>query len=294
MKEIMILNEVVPVIEINFEEVKKGLTETLQEYKNYVVTDENLSLCKATQKKLAGLRTNIDTYRKDKEKVLSAPITEFENQCKELISLVEQAEQPIKDGIKVFDDMKREEKRQTALEVIKEVIAEIGLNEKYASRLDVADKYCNLTAKRSEVKTDVEQRAFALKMDQDREQELLEIIQDTIDTENQRINKKLQLADFNRLIQMNVPTKDILQEVKQRANAIYEAENPKPVEEVEPIPEPIQVPVKEDIKVVEVEEVKEMCFAVYRITGELAQLRKVSEFLKANNITYKVENQGML
>ncbi len=294
MQEIIILNEVVPVIEINFEEVKRGLTETLQEYKGYVVTDENLSLCKATQKKLAGLRTDIDTYRKDKKKILSAPIVDFENQCKELISLVEQAEQPIKDGIKVFDDVKREEKRQTALKIIEEAIIKIGLNEKYASELYVEDKYCNLSAKKSDVKTDVEQRAFALKIDQDREQELLEIIQDTIDTENQRINKKLTLADFNRLIQMNVPTKDILQEIKQRANAIYEAENPKPIEPTPPEPEPMKEPTKEDVKVITVEEVKETCFAVYRIVGELEQLRKVSAFLKENDITYKVLDQGKL
>ena len=107
MEDIRIINEVMPVIEVNFEEVKKALAETLTKYENIVVTEETLSGCKATQKELAGVRTKIDTYRKDKKKALSEPIIAFENQCKELIALIEKAEQPIKDGIKVFDDKKK-------------------------------------------------------------------------------------------------------------------------------------------------------------------------------------------
>ena len=53
------------------------------------------------------MRIKIDTYRKDKKKELSKPIAVFEDQCKDLISLIEKAEQPIKDGIKVFDDEKK-------------------------------------------------------------------------------------------------------------------------------------------------------------------------------------------
>ena len=45
----------------------------------------------------------------------------FEEQCKELIGLVEQVERPIKEGISVFDDEKRAEKRRQAEEYIKEI-----------------------------------------------------------------------------------------------------------------------------------------------------------------------------
>jgi hypothetical protein len=183
--EVKILKEQLPVIQINFDEMKIALKETLEDYKGIVVTEETLSACKTTQKELAGVRIKIDNYRKDKKKALSKPITDFENQCKELISLIEQAERPIKDGIKVFDDEKREMKRQQAVELSKEVIKEIGLNEKYASRLEILDKYCNLTAKSNEVKDDLTSRALTLKVEQDREVELIEIIKDTIASENE-------------------------------------------------------------------------------------------------------------
>ena len=70
----------------------------------------------------------------------------FEAQCKDLISLIQQAEEPIKEGIKIFDDVKRDSKRLQAIELSKEVAEEYSLNEKYADRLEILDKYCNLNS----------------------------------------------------------------------------------------------------------------------------------------------------
>jgi len=289
MEDIKILKESLPVIQINFDEMKIALVETLKDYKGIVVTEESLSSCKATQKELASVRVKIDAYRKDKKKILSKPITEFENQCKELINLVEQAEQPIKDGIKVFDDLKRDMKRNQALELIKEVAAEQELNEKYASRLEVLDKYCNLTAKSNEVKDDLTSRAMALKIEQDREVELIEIIKDTIDTENEKINTKLKFTDFQRYIDRGVSTKEILQEIKMQADRVYKAENPPKVEEQPNIPQQEESVPKTNIPPTQKDK---NYFAEYRITGQLEQLKSVSKFLKDNGISYTVGKQG--
>ena len=293
MEDIRIVNEVMPIIEINFDQIKSGLTETLKIYKGIVVTEETLAGCKQTQKDLAGVRIKIDTYRKDKKKELSKPIEAFEIQCKELIALIEQAEQPIKDGIKVFDDVKREEKKSIAEKLIKVVIDELELNEKYGARLDVSEKYCNLTAKESDVKGDLEARAMVLKSEQDREAVLIDIIKDSIDTENQRITAKMDFADFKRMVERGMATKDILAEVKASSDRIFKAEHPEPKPEPIPAPEPIQEPVIAP-QTDEVKEVEEMYHATYRITGTSTQLLSVSEFLKANGITYKVIDQGAL
>ena len=293
--EVKIINESLPVIQINFEEMKTALSETLQKYKGIVVTEDTLSGCKHTQKELAGVRGKIDIYRKDKKKELSKPIEAFENQCKELIALIEQAEKPIKDGIKVFDDVKREEKRNAAEYLIKVVIEEVGLNEKYGSQLVVQEKYCNLTAKESEVKNDLEARAMALRVEQDREAELIEIIKDSVESENQRISTKLEFKDFARMIERGNLTKDILAEVKSRAEVIYRAEHPEP--KVEPIVEPItetylwKAPIEPQAEPIK-EADESTYFAVYRITGSIEQLRSVSQFIQQNGIAYRVVEQG--
>jgi hypothetical protein len=129
---------------------------------------------------------------------------------------------------------------------------------------------------------------MALKVEQDREVELIDIIKDTIDTENQRIASKLKFEDFQRLIDRGVPTKDILAEVKSRADGIFKAEHPEPKEPIMPVVEPAIEPISMVIEPVE----ETTYFAVYRITGSLGQLRGVSEFIKSKGITYKVVEQG--
>ena len=300
--EFKIEKEVVPVIKINFDELKTQLSNTLQDYKSLVVTEGNLSTCKAKQKELASIRVKIDNYRKEKKKELSKPITLFEAQCKDLVSLIEQAEKPIKEGIEVFDSQKRDSKRLQAIELAKEVAEEYGLNEKYASRLGILDKYCNLSAKSNEVKEDLISKAITLKVEQDREMELIEIIKDTINSENEKINLKMKFEDFEKYINMGMSAREVIREIKSRAERIYAAENPpepepilEPIVEpkIEPIQEPINVPVKELMPLEPIEE-EPTYYAVYRIVGNADELRSVSKFLKGNNIQYSVPEQGEL
>ena len=304
--EFKIEKEVAPVIKINFDELKTQLTNTLQDYKGLVVTEGNLQTCKAKQKELASVRIKIDNYRKEKKKELSKPITLFEAQCKDLVSLIEQAEKPIKDGIEVFDSQKRDMKRNQAIELAKEVAEEYGLEEKYSDRLEILDKYCNLSAKSNEVKEDLISKAMTLKVEQDREEELIDIIKGVIDSENEKINRKMKFEDFRRYIDRGMSAKDVISEIKLSASKIYEAENPpepEPVPEPEPtpeapkqvqsvIPEPMPEPAKEQPIHPTYEE--PTYYAVYRIVGKHKQLLSVSDFLKGNGIEYTVEDQDEL
>lgn len=299
--EFTVKKEVLPVIQINFEELKGHLNSLLQDYKGLVVTENNLSTCKAKQKELASTRIKIDNYRKEKKKELSKPITFFEAQCKDLISLIEQAENPIKEGIKVFDDQKRDSKRLHAIELSKEVAEEYGLNEKYADRLEILDKYCNLTAKTNEVREDLISKAMALKVEQDREVELIEIIKDTIASENEKINLKMKFEDFEKYINMGMSAREVIGEIKNRAERIYAAENPpepEPIPEPVPIQEPIEEPIPEAepniMPLVPDEPEEPTYYAVYRIVGNIEELRSVSKFLKDNGIQYTVTDQGEL
>jgi len=280
-----------PKIAINYEALKAELTKNLESYKGLVVTEETLADSKATQKELAGLRVKVDNYRKEKKKELETPIKHFEAQCKELIGLIESVEQPIKDGIKVFDDQKREEKRQQAVMIIAEVVHETGLNEKYAARLDVIDKYMNLTATAKAVREDLETRAFALKVEQSREEERLEIINTVLDSENSRLKTKLTLDLWQRDINADVPTSDIIASIKAQAAVVYEAEN-KPVEppkEAEPTNTPPQE--EKQPETANTQPQQQLYTATLKLLGTVEELRSVSAYLKEHNITYEVLDQ---
>ena len=286
-----------PVIKINYEELEAAIKKSLEDYKGLIVTEETLSGCKAAQKELASLRTKIDTYRKDKKREAEKPIKAFEEQCKTLISLVEQVEAPIKDGIKVYDDRKREEKRVAAEEIIANVAIANGLNEKYRSRLTVLDKYMNLTAKKKDIQDDVETRAFALKVEQDREQELLNIIQMEIDSQNSRItSRKLTMNNFAYMIDRGMETAAIINAIKESGQMIYDAEHapkeePKPVEEAPKVEEKPEAMVEESVK--EPKPVKQFTVTV-KMVGSADEMKMVSQFLKANNVSYTVLEQKAL
>lgn len=275
-----------PKIIINYETLKAELEKNLQDYKGLVVTEQTLAGSKAAQKELASLRVKIDTYRKAKKKEIEKPIKAFEAQCKELIALVENVEQPIKDAIKIFDDKKREEKRNIALELIAEVAAEIGLNEKYTAKLDVLDKYTNLTAAEKSVRDDLETRAFALKVEQDREVERLEIINSVLESENSRLKTKMKINMWLIDINSGVQTHEIINKIKAQAELIYEAENQQaePPKEAEPTPEPPKAEKAEETP-------QQYYSATYKITGTVEQLRSVSAFLKEYKISYEVLEQ---
>lgn len=308
MKELTIINQTLPVINVNFEEVKKDLQEQLEQYKSLVVTEESLSLCKTNQKALAGLKGKVDTYRKDIKKTMSEPITVFESKCKELVSLIESAERPLKEGIKVFDDKKREEKKNIALNIISEIVIKHGISPKYANQLTVLDKYTNLTAKESEVMEDVEQRAFILLCEQKKELELLELIQDAIDTANKRIKRQLTLSEFQGYIDNGMSTKDVIQAINANADRIYEAENPPPVidtpepEQSKPIEqfvlksEPIERQNVQPAPVIEQHfQTTDLTWVVtIKITATTSQFALLKQFLLENKITYGVNNKELI
>ena len=165
-------------------------------------------------------------------------------------------------------------------------------------------RHCNLTAKSNEVREDLIAKAMTLKVEQDREDELIDIIHDAIYSENQKINLKMEFKDFEKYINMGMSAREVIGEIKNRAERIYAAENPPPMPEPEPIPEPEIpeiIPVQEPELEQQTEPIKpivpeetETYYAVYRIVGELEELRSVSRFLKDTNFQYSVIVQGEL
>lgn len=226
--ELRIEKETMPQVAFNYENIKAHLTVYTTKYRNLIVTEESLKGCKATQKEMAGLRAKLNRFRIDTKKKMSQPMEAFERQCKELIDLIADVENPIKEGIAVYDDKRREQKRKDAAAIRLEVIAETGLSEAYAKDLTLLDKYGSLGAKKADVKMDLAARAQVLKEKQDKEQELRDIIVDAITVENKRIKQQLSIENFNHLFDAGASTKIILEEVRMRAEMIYKAENPEP------------------------------------------------------------------
>lgn len=285
-----------PVIITNYEEVSKNLDKQLENYKGLVVTEETLPGCRKAQAELSSARRKIDEYRKEKKKEAEKPIKNFDKQCKELILKIEKVEKPVKDGMQVFTDKKKEEKRKEAAEIIEKTAKDFELEGKFKEELTVLDKYTNLSTSKKAVKEDIETRAFALKVAQDKEKDCLETIKTVLDSENNRLVAKMEISDFQHLIDSGFSTAIIIDEIKKRADRIHKQENE--VWEPETIPTQPDLPVEESKSesVIETVEEKERLpeqqySATYKVIGSVEQLRSVSAFLREHGIAYTVLDQ---
>ncbi|WP_405380194.1 hypothetical protein, partial [Phascolarctobacterium sp.] len=132
--------------------------------------------------------------------------------------------------------------------------------------------------------------AFALKVEQDREQERLDIINSVLDSENSRLKTKLKADYFQREIALGVSTSEVIEHIKEQAALLYEAEN-KPVEppkEQQPTETPTQAETQPETPQAQPEK---QYTATLKLVGNITELRSVSAFLKANNISYEVLDQ---
>lgn len=294
MKEI-IVNTQLPVIKTNFEEVRESLIVNLEKYKGIVVTEENQKDCKAMQKELAGLRNQIDTERKAIKKQVEAPIKKFDTDVKELVGIITEIEKPMKEGIKVFDDRRKEEKRKFADIKIFEICQKLNLEKKYADQLTVLDKYLNLSVSAKSVVEDIEQRAETLKQQQNMDKCKLELlkgsIESTLESVNETIKTPLKFTDFEKYIDMGWDAARIIREINDRARMIREAEKPKeePKQEVR-LPMDLQPKVPEHPK--EVREDEPKFFVDTYVEGTFEQIQNLSKFLKDNGYKYEVHKKG--
>lgn len=99
-------------IETNFEEIEKNLKTTLANYKGIVVTEDTLKESKKDVAELRKLKTSIDNEKKAIKKAWNEPYTEFENKCKELMTLVDEPIAEINNQVVKFEAKQIEEKKQ--------------------------------------------------------------------------------------------------------------------------------------------------------------------------------------
>lgn len=304
MKEI-IVNTQLPVIKTNFEEVKESLKRNLEKYENTIVTEDNLKDCKAMQKELAGLRNQVDNKRKEVKRVLKAPIKEHDKETKELIAIIEEVEKPIKAGIAVFDSKRKEEKRKFADVKIFEICQKLNLEKKYADQLTVLDKYLNLSASAKSVVEDIEQRAEALKQQQNMDKVKAEMIkaniESALETVNLTLKTQLEYKDFEKYIALGWDGPRIVREINERAAQIRQAEKAaeematKKIEE-EKQKEEVQIPMDLQPKIPEApKEVKEdepRFYVDIYVESDYDRIQALSKYLQANGYKYEVHNKG--
>jgi len=206
MKDLQVIEKKMPVIEINFNELKNELLEKTEHYKSLVVTEETIPECKESQKSLAGLRIKLDNERKEVKKIFSAPIAEFEKQVKELIEIVLEAEKPIKAGLNFYEEKRVKEKFETINNIRNEVLE--GINSDYASKIETPLNFTNKTVTEKAIKDYFETQKINMLVKIEEDEKRKEAIEKDVD----EINKEYELlTPITSLKYENYPDIDIFE-----------------------------------------------------------------------------------
>jgi len=214
--EIQVIEQKMPVISFNFDEIKATLTGMVAKYQNLIVTEQTLKGCKTTQRELASIRTKIDTYRKDIKREVKKPIDDFEDRCKELISIVTNVENPIKDGLSVYEEKRKKLQQEWLDDIIKELVEKHQLSEKYAGMIVQEERFLNATITEVEVMSIMEAQIIGLKQQQNTRGESIKAIETAINTtnKNMKLVTPLTKLDFRFWIE-NRPEIDLPEVLKQ-------------------------------------------------------------------------------
>lgn len=97
-------------IKANFTEVKAALEEMVKPYKGVIVDPSNLSETKADIARIRKIERNIDSYRKMVKKYALAPLTAFEDKCKELSAVCTDAVSAMDGQVKEIERRQKDEK----------------------------------------------------------------------------------------------------------------------------------------------------------------------------------------
>ena len=281
-------------IETNFTEVRENLKVSLEKYRGLLVSEETLKDCKATQKELAGLRNKVDSYRKETKSKLQEPIKRFEEECKELLSLIVEVEKPIKEGIAKFDEERRQEKVLLALDYLNKQLEENNINEKFRKNISIHDIKINLTNSIKSIKEEIDFKISnikALQESKEKEKEILKAaVMKQIEQENVGLNTKLTYSEFSSFVEEGWTVDKIMTLIKGQANKIKQAEGPGPG----PVPA-IEHGKSTSLKAEQSEEINEnekKFFVKLKVSASKDNLKRLKNFLDCDAYNVEVVGQG--
>ena len=126
MEELKIKVEQKPgVISANFDEIKEALDVQMTAYEDYTVTEDGIPEAKKDVATLRKIRTAIDDRRKEIKKEFSKPLTDFETEVKEMLSIIDKPINLINEKLDAFEVARKEEKKKHLEELYRQNIGEL-------------------------------------------------------------------------------------------------------------------------------------------------------------------------
>lgn len=177
----------------NKDEIKTYFEAQLEKYKGLVVTEENYKEMVSAKNEIVKYRTTLDKFCKEKKQELKRPIELFEEEVNEVLKVVYDAEKPLAEQIKYFDEKEVQAKTETINKFIEKMVEKYNVRAEYAEQLQRDKRWLNKTAKMKDIEISIEGMMIEIskrqQSDDDYKQILAEkkgMIEFVVDTCNQQ------------------------------------------------------------------------------------------------------------
>lgn len=254
----------VKVIEFNYDDLQKWITEQVEKYQGLTYTDETIKNAKEDRAALNKFKERIDAARKDVKKRYLEPYNNFEDKVKNLLALIEEPTAAIDTQVKAYEEKKKAEKKTQIEEYFAAVIGDLA---KFLTLEKIFNqKWLNATVTIKNVQTEIDQIIEKVKFDLQTIKDLKSEWELTlIDTYLNTLDIAAALREKTRL--------------EERKRELEQAEQVKP--EIEQATEQVAVQVTE-----QVEEPVKIYNRKFWVKGTADQLRALGQYMKNNGIEY--------
>lgn len=264
-------------IKFNYEELKRGLQESLKKYQNLVYTSQNIKEAKDDRATLNALKKSLNDEKIKIKKEFEVPYKDFEDKIKELIELVDKPASEIDKQVKIFEEAEKAKKRESIENIYAENIGSyadlIPLQQIYDSRWE------NKTYKETDIKKEIQD--IVKKADSDIKviAELKSEFEFQIkDTYFRTLDLGQTLVEKQRLEKQ----KELLTTIKQQQVEV----KVDPINNIDSV-DSVRYAVGIDNSNEESTSVEEKMISVaFRVECTESQLKALGEFMKANGIKY--------
>lgn len=270
-------------IKFNKAELQAELSESLDKYRGLIVTADTIPEAKEVRAKVNKVATAINNEKKRVKKIMSEPVTRFENDVKELLAMCESVSSAIDTQIKAFEEKTKADKRADLQNTFNAAIASIA---EYASFDEVFDpRWLNATFGIGDAERTIDQFVERRKMDVD----ALEQIDADPTVKAMLVSRFMQTKSLSDVLRLKKEIEDRAKLESERAAAIEAAKQAAPSQLSE---SPVTVPVAAPSPVVmpysapqtASDEMTCITYRIYATEGKMAQLEA---YMTANGITFE-------
>lgn len=265
--QIQVLENKPAVVNFNFDEISKHLDDVLKQYEGIIVTEDTVTDGKKVIAELRKGQKSLDEFRKKTKKELTAPVTEFENKCKELSKKFNEVINPIVEQADQFEIKRKEEKRIDVQKLIEEVCNLKGLDS-----LPLEESYLNKSTSLKSIKSDLMKAADNILLQQATLKANTDLIKSKIEVANAKHDLNLVDSPYVSMLEYT-DVQTVLAQIEKDVEGLK-------AKEVTPVIKPVvQAPSKDE----------EIFVDVYEIEGTETQLNTLEEFLNANGYKWNIK-----